>query len=91
MIDTSMPYAIRPATPGDVPHIVHHREQMFRHMGTVCDYEAMAAACAQWYAEAVPAGIYRGWLIEAGGAEVVGGGVPLPVRGVHGGVRDHSQ
>lgn len=66
--------AIRPATPNDIPHIVHHREQMFREMGTVCDYLAMAEACTRWYAAAVPAGTYRGWMIEADEGLVVGGG-----------------
>jgi GNAT superfamily N-acetyltransferase len=69
-----MTYAIRPATSADIPHIVHHREQMFREMGTVCDFEAMADACARWYAEAVPAGTYRGWMAQTETGEVVGGG-----------------
>jgi GNAT superfamily N-acetyltransferase len=68
--------------PEDIPHIVHHREQMFREMGTVCDYAAMADAGTRWYLEAVPAGTYRGWMIEQHGDEtgaaavtrVVGGG-----------------
>ena len=77
-----MTHVIRPATADDVPHIVRHREQMFREMGTRCDYAAMADACARWYLEAVPAGTYRGWMIDAHGggstageaARVVGGG-----------------
>jgi GNAT superfamily N-acetyltransferase len=69
-----MTYAIRPATAVDIPHIVHHREQMFREMGTVCDYAVMAEACARWYAEAVPAGTYRGWMAQTETGEVVGGG-----------------
>jgi len=77
-----MTYTIRPAMPDDIPHIVHHREQMFREMGTVCDYAAMADAGTRWYLDAVPAGTYRGWMIEerdaaAGSPEVtrvVGGG-----------------
>jgi GNAT superfamily N-acetyltransferase len=69
-----MSYTIRPATSADIPRIVHHREQMFREMGTVCDFPAMTAACAQWYAEAVPAGIYRGWMVQAETGEVVAGG-----------------
>jgi GNAT superfamily N-acetyltransferase len=75
-----MTHVIRPATVDDVPDIVHHREQMFREMGTHCDYARMAEACAAWYLDAVPAGTYRGWMIEdqTGGpgtvAPVVGGG-----------------
>ena len=75
-----MTHVIRPATVEDVPHIVHHREQMFREMGTQCDYARMARECTAWYLTAVPAGTYRGWMIEdhtAGAGEmasVVGGG-----------------
>ena len=77
-----MTHVIRPATVDDVPHIVHHREQMFREMGTECDYARMAEECSAWYLNAVPAGTYRGWMIEdhtagAGAGEmtgVVGGG-----------------
>jgi GNAT superfamily N-acetyltransferase len=68
-----MPYTIRPAAVADVPYIVHHREQMFREMGTDCDYAAMASACAAWYAVSLPSGIYRGWMAERG-ADIVGGG-----------------
>ncbi|MDH4064472.1 MAG: GNAT family N-acetyltransferase [Acidobacteriota bacterium] len=68
-----MPYVIRVATALDVPHIVHHREQMFRDMGTRCDYAAMAEACTRWYREAVPDGAYRGWMAEHE-TQVVGGG-----------------
>jgi GNAT superfamily N-acetyltransferase len=74
MIDP-MKYTIRPAASDDVRHIVHHREQMFRAMGTVCDYAAMAQACVRWYTEALPAGVYRGWLAEHDGAVVGGTGM----------------
>ena len=77
-----MTHVIRPAAVDDIPHIVLHREQMFREMGTECDYAAMADACTRWYLEAVPAGIYRGWMVEEHGGgshagevtRVVGGG-----------------
>ena len=39
--------------------------QMFREMGTECDYARMAEECSAWYLNAVPAGTYRGWMIEA--------------------------
>lgn len=68
-----MACSIRVATVEDIAHIVAHRERMFREMGTVCDYEAMAAACRRWYEEALPAGTYRGWMAEHE-ARVVGGG-----------------
>lgn len=70
-----MDYTIRAATAADIPTIVHHREQMFRDMGTVCDYAAMAEACARWYHEALPAGTYRGWLVDSGEALAGGGGL----------------
>jgi hypothetical protein len=59
-----MRYLIRQATVLDVTHIVQQREQMFREMGTACDYEKMAEACTRWYQEAVRAGTYSGWMIE---------------------------
>ena len=70
-----MDYAIRAASAADITTIVHHREQMFRDMGTVCDYEAMAQACTRWYQDALPAGTYRGWLVDAGGTVVGGSGL----------------
>ena len=73
--DARMKYTIRPALAADVPHIVHHREQMFRAMGTICDYAAMAQASTRWYREALPAGIYRGWLAEHEDTVVGGSGM----------------
>jgi GNAT superfamily N-acetyltransferase len=70
-----MDYTIRAATTADIATIVHHREQMFRDMGTVCDYGAMARACTRWYQEALPAGTYRGWLVGAGDTVAGGGGM----------------
>ena len=72
-----MKYIIREALTADIPHIVHHREQMFRVMGTICDYAAMAQACARWYRHAMPDGTYRGWLAEY--EEVVVGGAGMIV------------
>ena len=37
-----MSYKIRPATIADIPHIVSHREQMFRDMGIPAEFEDMA-------------------------------------------------
>jgi GNAT superfamily N-acetyltransferase len=70
-----MRYTIRAASVADVSHVVHHRERMFREMGTVCDYAAMADACTRWYAEALPAGTYRGWLAEHQDLVVGGAGM----------------
>jgi GNAT superfamily N-acetyltransferase len=70
-----MGYTIRAASVADIPHVVHHRERMFREMGTVCDYAAMADACTRWYIEALPAGTYRGWMAETDGRVIGGGGL----------------
>ena len=70
-----MGYTIRAASVADIPHVVHHRERMFREMGTVCDYAAMADACTRWYVEALPAGTYRGWMAETDGRVIGGGGL----------------
>lgn len=69
-----MPYTIREATTADARVLAHQRELMFRDMGTECDYPAMVDACARWYAEALPAQVFKGWLIEDTQGEVVGGG-----------------
>ena len=70
-----MGYTIRAASVADIPHVVHHRERMFREMGTVCDYAAMSDACTRWYVEALPAGTYRGWMAETDGRVIGGGGL----------------
>jgi len=70
-----MGYTIRAASVADIPHVVHHRERMFREMRTVCDYAAMADACTRWYIEALPAGTYRGWMAETDGRVIGGGGL----------------
>ena len=66
---------IRPATPADIPHVLHHRQRMFADMGkgTTAELETMAVTTAAYLREAMPAGRYRGWLAETAGARVVGG------------------
>ena len=77
-----MSYTIRPATIADIPHIVAHREQMFRDMGIPAEFEDMAVAMALWLRHAIPAKTYLGWLAVAGGGEIAGGGglivIPWP-------------
>jgi GNAT superfamily N-acetyltransferase len=77
-----MNYAIRPATIGDIPHIVDHREQMFREMGVPAEFEDMAAAMALWLRHALPSRTYLGWIAESKQGEVAGGGglivIPWP-------------
>jgi GNAT superfamily N-acetyltransferase len=69
-----MTYTIRPASTPDIPHLVAHREGMFRDMGVDCDYPAMAAAYRRWLDDALPSGVYRGWVAETTDGEVVAGG-----------------
>src|SRR5690348_6929436 len=76
-----MPYTIRPATVGDIPHIVKHRELMFREMGIPAEFEDMAIATEQWLRHALPAKTYRGWIADSDGVVVAGGGllvIPWP-------------
>lgn len=69
-----MPYTIRPATIADIPHIVSHREQMFRDMGIAADFYEMRAALELWLRHAIPAKTYRGWIAVASSGDVAGGG-----------------
>lgn len=77
-----MSYTIRPATLGDIPHIVQQRELMFRDMGIPAAFEAMAMAMDQWLREAIPAKTYHGWVAVSGEGHVVAGGglivIPWP-------------
>ena len=68
-----MDYSIRPATIADIPHIVEHREQMFRDMGIPAEFEDMAAATESWLRHALPANTYRGWLTVAPDGKVAAG------------------
>lgn len=68
-----MSYTIRPATISDIPHIVSHREQMFRDMGIPAEFEDMAAATDLWLRHALPAHTYRGWMAATPGGEIAGG------------------
>lgn len=79
---TPMNYNIRPATIADVPHIVRHREQMFRDMGIPALFDEMSAAMESWLRHAVPSHTYRSWMAVSEHGEVVGGGglivIPWP-------------
>jgi GNAT superfamily N-acetyltransferase len=68
-----MPYTIRPATIADIPHLVRHREQMFREMGIPAEFADMAAAMESWLRHAIPSHTYRGWIAMAANGEVAGG------------------
>ena len=75
-------YTIRTAAVDDIPHVVRHREQMFRDMAIPAEFNAMAAAATAWLAGAIPDGTYRGWLAETTARAVVAGGglnvIPWP-------------
>ena len=76
-----MAYSIRPATIADIPHIVRHREQMFREMGIPAEFEDMSAATELWLRHAIPSKTYLGWIAESKGDVVAGGGlivIPWP-------------
>lgn len=69
-----MDYSIRTATLADIPHLVRHREQMFRDMEIPAEFDAMRTATTTWLARAIPDGIYRGWLATTPDHTVVAGG-----------------
>ena len=68
-----MAYTIRPATIADIPHIVSHREQMFRDMGIPAEFDGMRTAFEQWLRQALPSRTYLGWLAVASNGDVAAG------------------
>ena len=77
-----MSYAIRPATIADIPHIVSHRERMFRDMKLSAAFDDMAPAFELWLRHALPAKTYLGWMaVATSGAVAAGAGlivIPWP-------------
>lgn len=77
-----MSYTIRTATIADLPHIVDHREQMFREMGIPAKFEDMAVAADLWLRHAIPSKTYLGWIAESLSGEIAAGGglivIPWP-------------
>jgi len=77
-----MAYSIRPATIADIPHIVEHRERMFREMGIPAEFDDMKAAADLWLRHAIPSKTYLGWIAVSSSGEVAGGGglivIPWP-------------
>jgi GNAT superfamily N-acetyltransferase len=69
-----MTYQIRNATVADIPHLVTHRDEMFRDMGVPAEFAAMAAATAEWLGTAIPSGTYLGWLAVTDDGDVAAGG-----------------
>jgi GNAT superfamily N-acetyltransferase len=68
-----MRYSIRPATIADIPHIVQHRELMFREMGIPAEFDDMSVATELWLRHAIPSKTYRGWVAEAASGDIAGG------------------
>ena len=68
-----MNYTIRPATISDIPHIVEHRERMFREMGIPAEFNDMKAATDLWLRHAIPSKTYLGWIAESLQGEVASG------------------
>jgi GNAT superfamily N-acetyltransferase len=59
-------YHVRPATLDDADALVRHRLGMFADMGLLStEADAIDRAFRQWLAEMLPAGTYRGWVVEA--------------------------
>jgi GNAT superfamily N-acetyltransferase len=67
-------YRIRPATLDDVDALVHHRVAMFTEMGISIDAGSVTTAFRDWVTRLLPAGTYRGWVVEAPAGEIVAGG-----------------
>ena len=68
-----MSYTIRPATIVDIPHIVSHRERMFRDMELPAKFEDMAPAFELWLRHALPAKTYLGWMAVTETGDVAAG------------------
>jgi GNAT superfamily N-acetyltransferase len=68
-----MEYLIRPGTIADIPHIVSHRERMFRDMNISAAFDDMAVAFELWLRHAIPSKTYLGWLAVAANGDVAGG------------------
>jgi GNAT superfamily N-acetyltransferase len=60
-----MDYRVRPATLDDLDVLVHHRLAMFADMGVAMDDALTASAFGRWLGTTMPAGTYRGWLVES--------------------------
>jgi GNAT superfamily N-acetyltransferase len=69
--------AIRRATVADAEVIAHHRVAMFRDMGMVADDEVtpLHAAAYAFLTTALANGEYLGWVVDAYGQVIAGGGL----------------
>jgi GNAT superfamily N-acetyltransferase len=73
------PYRLREATVADAAILVRQRWSMFEELGDGVEGERadLEEAIARYLAEAMPAGLFRAWLVEADGEAVAGGGMQL--------------
>ena len=73
---------IRQATIADVPDLVRLRRAMFEAMGfdDAAQLDAADKAAAAYFAEAIPAGGFHGWLAFAPSNEAVGSGGAVIVQ-----------
>ena len=69
-------FTIRPATADDIPLLLRHRRMMWWDMGRRDEAALDLAdqAAAEYFAEAVPSGMYRGFLAVDDAGQVIGGG-----------------
>jgi len=73
-----MAYLIRRATPADAATVARHRVEMFRDMGVLAAADVpLELASRRALGQGLADGSYRGWLVEAAGAVVAGGGLVL--------------
>ena len=68
-----MTYSIRQATIADIPHLLTHREQMFRDMGIAARFDDMRTEFERWLRDAIPAKTYLGWVAVASNGDVAAG------------------
>ncbi len=68
-----MTYLIRAAEIEDAAVIAHHRRAMFEEMQMTGAMDMMEFAFRDWVSEQIEFGLYRGWLMETEGGEIVGG------------------
>ena len=72
-------YHVRLATAHDIPVLVAYRRSMFESMGVgnAGALTTMCEAMSRYLAQAIPAGVYRGWVAEAGGEVIASGGLVI--------------
>ncbi|MEA2689554.1 MAG: hypothetical protein QOD51_2161, partial [Candidatus Eremiobacteraeota bacterium] len=88
-----MPQYLPPrlATAADLDTIVHHRVRMFAAMGFASDdgFAALARASRTWFAAALAAGRYMGWLIaRADALDAIAAGAGMLLHDWPPGIRD---